>query len=68
MIDTTCPAGAICNPPPPQKYACPMNLKKDATIKVVQRDATCWMDPPPSACPPNAKCTIPKAEKVTCPT
>lgn len=66
-VQVTCPAGATCNPPPPTKYVCPPEMTDKMTVAIEQRDAACWMDPPPIKCPQNAKCATPPAKKVDCP-
>jgi hypothetical protein len=42
-----CPAGAMCNPPPPRAIACPAGVKEDAGMQVAERaDHSCVIVPP----------------------
>lgn len=63
-VKVHCPQGAMCNPPPPQKYACPKTLADGANLDIIQptEKVECFVD---FVCPPNAKCARP--QKVTCP-
>jgi hypothetical protein len=65
-IETSCPKGAMCNPPPPMKYACPDNVKLPA--KIVTFGDGCAIEPEPTHCPPKAACNPPPPRKVACPT
>jgi hypothetical protein len=65
MVESNCPQGAMCNPPPPIMYPCPANVKLPA--KIVEADGACTLAPPPMNCPPHAMCNPPRPTKVACP-
>ncbi len=74
--DATCPKPekgkerVTCNPPPPVAYACPTGLLDTKTVMVVMPANTteCRIGPrDANACPPNAKCALPKPGVVPCP-
>lgn len=59
-----------CNPPPPQPYACGVQLRTDGqTMAIVQfaGQSECQIEQPPMKCPPNAMCNPPPPQKVDCP-
>lgn len=69
MVKVHCPAGAMCNPPPPQKYTCPKFMADGDKIDVLQatEKADCYVDYGDFTCPPAASCNPPRPQKVTCP-
>ncbi|MGE0397629.1 MAG: hypothetical protein AB7T06_12990 [Kofleriaceae bacterium] len=69
MVKVHCPDGAMCNPPPPAKYACPKNLDDNGRMDIIQHAAKgdCYVDYGPIDCPPNATCNPPPPQKVACP-
>ncbi|GEM_PF-1789171 len=70
MVKVRCPEGAMCNPPPPAKYACPKQLAADNDrIDVIQRTekSECFIDYGEMSCPPGASCNPPPPQKVACP-
>ncbi len=66
MVDVTCPAGAMCNPPPPQPYECPKMVKLPAKVTTFGKDA-CVVEREPVQCPPGAICNPPPPQRVPCP-
>jgi len=68
IVNVECPAGASCNPPPPQKYDCPSGIAMNKPITVTsQPDGTCLVEREPPKCPPHAMCNPPRPQTVTCP-
>jgi hypothetical protein len=68
MMNTQCPEGAICNPPPPSDYACPTNREAMLSLpNTLTRKAglqQCTMDVMESSsstggCPAGAHCNPP---------
>jgi hypothetical protein len=72
-VAVECPKGQpggpmpTCNPPPPQPYTCPDNVKLDAPITIVANGGECFVDHGPMHCPPKAMCNPPPPQKVPCP-
>ncbi len=67
-IDPVCAPNAICNPPPPNAYACPPGMPATGTVKVRRETSgDCFLQHPPPTCPPNAMCNPPPPQKVSCP-
>jgi hypothetical protein len=66
-VKTECPKGAMCNPPPPIKYACPENVTLPVTVVTRDGGATCAIEFPMPSCPPNAACNPPRPRPVACP-
>jgi hypothetical protein len=66
-LDVSCPKGATCNPPPPQKYDCEgLSIGKPITI-VSEGEGICHVQPEPVHCPPGAMCNPPRPRRVACP-
>jgi hypothetical protein len=69
MVEVKCPPGAMCNPPPPVKYACPDSMAVNDRITIVSYDGTtCQIEPEMPKCPPNTRCNPPPPRQVACPT
>ncbi len=68
-VQVACPAGAICNPPPPTDYACTPEITDAAPMKIVQWANTtgCHVETPAPPCPPQTMCNPPRPRAVTCP-
>jgi hypothetical protein len=68
-VKTSCPAGAMCNPPPPTDYACTADITPKTPLKIVRwaGQATCVVEPEPMSCPPQATCNPPRPRQVSCP-
>jgi hypothetical protein len=67
-VDTHCPTGMMCNPPPPQKYACPAGIVMSRPITIVSEgQGICHVQPEPVSCPAGAVCNPPRPAAVTCP-
>ncbi len=66
-VKVDCPPKAMCNPPPPIKYACPENVSLDTAKTVIQIGNSCHVDHGPMSCPPNRRCNPPPPQNVPCP-
>jgi hypothetical protein len=67
-IDVSCPKGATCNPPPPQKYDCPDGIVTGKPMTIVSEgENICHVAVDPPSCPKGAMCNPPRPRRVTCP-
>jgi len=68
-VKTSCPPGAMCNPPPPTDYVCTADITPQSPLKIERRagQATCIVEPEPMNCPPNTMCNPPRPRQVACP-
>ncbi|MBV8761334.1 MAG: hypothetical protein JO257_28815 [Deltaproteobacteria bacterium] len=67
-INIQCPAGATCNPPPPQKYDCPPGIVMGKPINIItDGNGGCIIEPQATSCPPNVMCNPPRPTQVACP-
>jgi hypothetical protein len=62
-----CPAGAMCNPPPPSDYECPQNVSLDKPVTVASDGTGCFVQYEMPKCPPGVACNPPRPQPVTCP-
>lgn len=68
VVNVQCPTGAMCNPPPPQKYDCPPGIVMGKPINVVtDGNGGCIVEQQPPSCPPNVMCNPPRPTQVACP-
>lgn len=68
-FDSSCPANATCNPPPPTKIACPDGISVDRPLSIYSPAGSdlCYVTPPSAQCPKNATCNPPPPRKTACP-
>jgi hypothetical protein len=67
-VDVQCHAGATCNPPAPQPYACPPNLTAERPLHIRQdAPGECRLVFPMPECPAGMMCNPPPPQKVACP-
>lgn len=67
-VPVDCPVGVKCNPPPPQKIACPANVDLSKPRKVTEIGANeCVVERDMPTCPPNARCNPPPPPRIPCP-
>jgi hypothetical protein len=64
---TSCPAGATCNPPPPSNYACTPDVTDGMKIVQWANTTGCHVETPAPPCPPKTMCNPPRPRAVTCP-
>ena len=64
---TSCPAGASCNPPPPSNYACTPEVTDGMKIVQWANTTGCHVETPAPPCPPKTMCNPPRPRAVTCP-
>jgi hypothetical protein len=62
-----CPAGAMCNPPPPVDYECPQNVSLDKPVTVASDGTGCFVQYEMPKCPPGVACNPPRPQPVSCP-
>ena len=67
-VKTECPAGVMCNPPPPVKYACPENTTLPLVIQTTDGGKTCTAEVQATSCPKGAMCNPPRPRAYACPT
>ena len=69
MGETSCPANAKCNPPPPTVVACPSNVTVDKPVKVWASAGSndCYVNLDAGKCPAKATCNPPPPQKTACP-
>ena len=66
-LNVSCPKGAMCNPPPPQKYDCEgLSIAKPITI-VSEGEGICHVQPEPRALPAGRDVQPAAAAAVACP-
>lgn len=74
-VDVACPAPVAgkptmtCNPPAPQKVACPPNIAAGESTRVIKRagQTECFIDHGKIDCPKGAICNPPPPRRVACP-
>lgn len=67
-VNVHCPAGAMCNPPPPKAYTCPPGIVMGKPITVVtDGSGTCIVEQAPVSCPTGAVCNPPRPKPFACP-
>ncbi len=69
FVKVSCPPNTMCNPPPPQAYACTPEIVQGSSMKIVQwaGQLTCQVEPEPMKCPAGATCNPPRPRQVSCP-
>ncbi|MEO7093465.1 MAG: hypothetical protein ABI175_09455 [Polyangiales bacterium] len=64
---SSCPAGATCNPPPPSNYTCTPDVTDGMKIVQWANTVGCHVETPAPPCPPKTMCNPPRPRAVPCP-